>query len=198
MRVPSLSMILIGAAAAFLGGCGATPLPPGEPISRSAVPFQYGKTGAVRTTIVISDEAWSGVEAIFEPPPATAEEERERTAAAIGEFEKIAGSQTPTHADRRGSNWPGLVGSGQMDCIDESTNTTNYLRLLDAAGLLRFHEVMSPVRRYKWIFNVHRTALLRERATGSLYVVDSWFRDNGEPAVVQPLDVWRRGWEDPY
>ena len=40
----------------------------------------------------------------------------------------------------------------QMDCIDESTNSTTYLRILAGAGLLRWHRVEARVTRGFFIF----------------------------------------------
>ncbi|MDJ0929613.1 hypothetical protein [Breoghania sp.] len=36
---------------------------------------------------------------------------------------------------------------GQIDCIDEATNTTNLLLVAQRHGLLKYHEVRSPVAR---------------------------------------------------
>ncbi len=178
------------------GGCAVAPLEPSEPIALDAVPFQYAKGGAIKTTLTISEEQWGRVAAKFEPPPAGPAEERARLAAALAELARIAGTQTPTWQDkgrRRGE----LEGIGHMDCVDASTNTTTYLRLLDERGLMTMHEVMSPTWRYLPPLATHRSAVIREKASGELWAVDPWFKDNGEEPVILPLEVWRSGREDP-
>ncbi len=123
-----------------------------------------------------------------------ASEEREAVSRVIGLFEVAAGQQTPTWADKGGNvNDNGV--DGRMDCIDESTNTTNYLRLLESKGWLKYHRVLDPVKRAPLLVNDHWTARIVEKKTGQEFAVDSWFFDNGHPAFVVPLDEWRNGAE---
>ena len=84
---------------------------------------------------------------------------------------------------------------GQLDCIDETSNTTTVLELLDRAGLLVWHEVRGPMSRF-FVYDgwPHTTAVIVETATGEAYAVDSWFHDNGQPAEVVPLEQWVAGW----
>ena len=82
---------------------------------------------------------------------------------------------------------------GQLDCISESRNTTTYLRLLEAEGLLQWHTVEERQVRHPLIFNVHWSAVIRERTSGERFAVDSWFLDNGKPPFIQPLEDWLSG-----
>jgi hypothetical protein len=83
-----------------------------------------------------------------------------------------------------------------MDCIDESINTTTYLRMLEREQLLRWHTVEDRATRGWFIRGwPHTTAVIRDRKTGELYAVDSWFEDNGEPPHIVPLDKWKGGWD---
>ncbi len=133
---------------------------------------------------------------------ASAEDERERVAVAIGWLLGWAGRQTPIAADR-GGNYADDGVRGRMDCIDQSTTTTRLLRLLEARGWLRFHRVLDPVLRVRFLFDAHYSAQIEElpevagdEATADAaarHVVDSWFRDNGQPAVVLPLPRWLAG-----
>ena len=132
----------------------------------------------------------------------SAEDERERLAVAIGWLLGWAGRQTPIAADR-GGNYADDGVRGRMDCIDHSTTTTRLLRLLEARGWLRFHRVLDPVLRVRFLFDAHYSAQIAElpeaagddaKAVGAArHVVDSWFRDNGQPAVVLPLPRWLAG-----
>ena len=118
--------------------------------------------------------------------------EREAISVAIGRMYAIAGEQTPVWRDKGGDYADGGE-NGQMDCIDHSTNTDTFLRLLEARGWLRFHHVLQPLRRIRFIFAVHWAARIRDRGTQQTYVVDSWYFDNGHPAAVLMLEDWLAG-----
>ena len=74
-------------------------------------------------------------------------------------------------------------------CIDESTNTFQYLYALQKRGLFKWHEVAGKKRRIVWLFT-HWSALIRDTTENQLYVVDSWYLDNGEPPYIQKLEDW--------
>jgi hypothetical protein len=132
----------------------------------------------------------------------SAAEEREKLSLAIGWMLGWAGQQTPIAADRGGNHADDGV-YGRMDCIDHSTTTTRLLLLLESRGWLHFHRVVEPARRVLYLFDLHYSAqveavdALASTADGAAeparYVVDSWFRDNGRPAVVMALPDWLDG-----
>ena len=122
----------------------------------------------------------------------------ERTAIAevIGLFETYTGMQTPTGGDKGGNLADNGV-EGRMDCHDESANTTTYLRLLERKGWLKFHQVLEPVDRVQQLFQRHWAAHIVEKDSALEFVVDSWFFDNGHPAIVFTLEAWQNGaWPD--
>ncbi|HSN63405.1 MAG TPA: hypothetical protein VLS26_04410 [Azonexus sp.] len=124
-----------------------------------------------------------------------AAEERKMLAAAIGELYGWAGQQSDISNDRGGNYADGHV-PGKMDCIDHSTSTTRLLKLLEARGYLRWHRVQEPeVRNWALVFPAHWSAVIEERTDGEAqrFVVDSWFVDNGQPAVILPLAEWKEG-----
>ncbi|WP_301101746.1 hypothetical protein [Propionivibrio sp.] len=123
-----------------------------------------------------------------------AAQERVAIGIAVGRLLDWAGKQSPIFADR-GGNYADDGVYGKMDCIDHSTTTTRLLHLMDRRGLLRYHRVLEPVVRRSFLIFEHYTALIEEveQAGGRRYVVDSWFFDNGQPAVVMPLAQWRAG-----
>lgn len=154
----------------------------------------HGGTCALVSQVALDESEWGRVAAVFSTPAGSAAEERERVAAAIAQFETVVGAITGTSDDRaengRGKDW-----SNQMDCVDESTNTTTYLRILAQAGHLRWHRVEDRVTRGWFLFGwPHTTAVMSEVATGARWAVDSWFYENGKPPVIVPLDLWRTGW----
>lgn len=115
--------------------------------------------------------------------------ERAAISRVIGRMYAIAGAQTPVWRDK-GGNYADGGANGEMDCIDHSTNSSAFLMLLQARGWLRYHEVLEPVMRSRLLFFEHWAARIRERATQKDYAVDSWFFDNGRPALVLPLRDW--------
>jgi len=131
-----------------------------------------------------------------------AADERDRLALVIGWLLGWAGEQSAIAADRGGNVADDGV-HGRMDCIDHSLTTTRLLRMLDDRHWLRFHEVREPALRTRYLVAAHFSAQIEEKtvaatqdgvaATANLHVVDSWFRDNGQPAVVMPLTEWLAG-----
>lgn len=142
----------------------------------------------------VSAGEWARVREPLLAAAPTAAAERDAVAEAIARMEAIVGDKTGTSGDR-GGNLDGFGQPGQMDCIDESTNTTTYLRLLQKDGLLRFHTVDARATRFGLFVGMpHTTAVLRETATGRRFAIDSWFHDNGRPPAVVELSAWRAGW----
>ncbi len=137
--------------------------------------------------------------AIFDPKPQDAEQERSKIAQAIGVIEGIVGDKTGTSTDR-GGTFGNNAYRGQLDCNDEATNSTTYMKLMAQAGLFQFHEILDTKTR-GFFFNgwPHSTAVIREKQASSSgdksYAVDSWFYDNGKPAVIIPLALWQSGWK---
>lgn len=139
---------------------------------------------------------WAEIESAFLPAPRDAAAERAAIAQAIGAFERRAGAVAGTTGDIAGTF--GRVGDFQQDCIDESTNTTVFLGLLEDRGLLKFHDVLTPAGRFPVLagsFWPHHTAAVADRGTGQSFAVDSWFEDGGKPAHVVPLAEWSAGWK---
>jgi hypothetical protein len=154
-----------------------------------SVCFGHGCATAAKASLTPSQ--WHDLRQLFSDAT-DAQMERERIAQAIGMFEEWVGEQTGTASDRGGT---GLASSGQMDCIDESVNSTTYLKMLAGNGLLRWHVVEDRATRGWLIFGwPHTTAVIRELETGQRFAVDSWFFDNGIPPAIVALEEWRRGW----
>ena len=149
--------------------------------------------------VALTKEEWQQVINAFEPKPVDAEGERKAIANAIGLMEKVVGAKTATDTDRGGtfgnSEYP-----GQLDCNDESTNSTTYMKLMNQAGLIRFHQILDTKTRGFFLNGwPHTTAVIREKqadqSSDKSYAVDSWFYDNGKPAVIIPLTLWKSGWK---
>ncbi len=156
-----------------------------------ALPVCYNFGCSTRQVIRIDEAEWREVAGWFHPPPADARAEREAIRRAIGWLEVVVGRYTPTHLDKARNDLLPSQADGQLDCIDESINTTTYLRLLEARGLLRWHRVVRRAYR-RALLDQHWAGQLEEIATGTRYVVDSWFSDNGHLPLVQPTQEWSK------
>lgn len=147
------------------------------------------------TQVALTPAQWQQVRDQFLPPAVSAADERAYIVSAIALMEILVGPLTETSNDK-GRNFKGVGREGQMDCIDESTNTTSYLTMMAQDGLITHHSVEDRVTRGYFIFGwPHTTAVIRDHATGERFAVDSWFIDNGEPPFMLPLPVWQNDWE---
>jgi hypothetical protein len=153
-----------------------------------------GGCAAVERT-ALDEVEWAQVRAVFTPLPQSPAQERDCIATAIGVLEGLVGLKTGTATDR-GGTFGNSAYPGQMDCNDEAANSTTYMKLMAQDGLIRFHDIADTTTR-GFFFNgwPHTTAVLRERQRGTRHAVDSWFYDNGAPAVIVPLEQWKTGWK---
>lgn len=121
----------------------------------------------------------------------TAADERGAISQAVQYFEDRAGGVIGVR-DRAKSNLAGSRVRGQMDCIDESTNTRSLLLYLQERGLLKHHTVEWNRSRGLFVDGryPHSTAMLRERG-GTLWAVDSWFEPMGGAPDIMLYSEWR-------
>src|SRR5690606_25442653 len=137
----------------------------------------------------------------------SAAEERNALADVIGQMYYWVGQQSPVYADKGGNAFDDEA-NGAMDCIDHSTTTTRFLKVLERRGMLKYHAVADVERRHRFFLFDHFSAVVQEfprpipasmvdgdaeKANAHQYVIDSWFVNNGEPAVVLPLESWLDG-----
>ena len=141
--------------------------------------------------VVLDEPSWRRVARLF-VDSGNAQAERVNIARGIALMERLVGRRTGTWQDRP-RNSAGTGQTGQLDCIAESINTTTYLRLLEQAGLLRWHSVEKRIKRQRWLVAIHWTAVIRAQGTDLRYAVDSWYGDNGARPLVQLLSDWRAG-----
>lgn len=118
-------------------------------------------------------------------------QERAALSLSVQAFEEIVGRRVGTSSDR-GRTRIGGGDKSQMDCIDEATNTTSLLLMLQSRGVLKHHRIMHPVSRGFFLDGryPHATAVLGETSGDEKWAIDSWPDDNGKPPVVQRLDKW--------
>jgi len=116
--------------------------------------------------------------------------ERQAIARSVQLFETLIGKRVGTSGDLAAMQF-GSPRDDQMDCIDEATNTTSLLRVLDEAGYLKHHEAAPPSSRGFFLDGryPHATAVIAEKG-GERWAVDSWPAANGEAPAIQPLSAW--------
>ena len=121
-------------------------------------------------------------------------EERRAVAYAIGWMETRVGNVIGTSTDRAGMDFAASGDPTQQDCVDEATNTTSYLLVLQHNGFLRHHSVGTPFAKDDYTRGVsgwtHWTAVLRESQGGQRWAVDSWIYANGENPAVVEVEKW--------
>ena len=133
---------------------------------------------------------WDEIRALFTPAIVDSATEKQAIRRAVATMERISGELSGTFRDK-GGNYPGYDIIRQMDCVDESTNTFQYLSALEELKLLKWHRVDPKQRRIVW-FLTHWSATITDIESGEKFVVDSWYRDNGELPYIQPLADWER------
>ncbi len=121
-------------------------------------------------------------------------EERRAVAYAVGWMERRTGEVIGTSADRPGMEFAASGDPTQQDCVDEATNTTSYLLILERNGFLKHHVVGTPFSKENLLRGVagwpHWTAVLKEHVGGQKWAVDSWIYGNGENPAVVETEKW--------
>lgn len=147
------------------------------------------------TEVSLTEEEWQAVTSLFFPAALSAEDERLMIQQAIALLEQIVGEKIGTQHDHAKND---LYGSryGQLDCVDEATNSTVYLRLFEQAGLLHWHETAPRTSRglVKGLAP-HNTASITDKASQIRYAVDSWYKPNGALPHIVPMTDWKAGWQ---
>lgn len=195
-----MRLLVLGILCAGLAGC-ATGIPVKKyndlPASPESFMLCHGYSCTKKSEAGFSNAEWNTILAVFSKNPAKdAEAERAKIGRAIALMEQYSGAKTGTDDDD--AEAVGIKRNlKQLDCIDETVNTTMYIGFLQKAGVLRFHEGAEPTHRGylidgKW---PHNTAVIRETGNGALFVVDSFYRKNGEEPHIMPRSTWLAGWK---
>lgn len=185
-----------------LAACGSTGMNLAPYQDARATPGQFhvchGYGCSYKTTAGFTPAEWNKVKALFKGKPKDAAAERARIAKAIGMMETYAGAKSGTSGDL-GEARTRKEDDNQMDCIDETINTDQYLQFLDKEELFHFHRHAKPVHRGYFIDGMwpHNSAAVRENVSGDIWVVDSYYFANGKPARIVPLKEWFAGWTPP-
>jgi hypothetical protein len=112
-------------------------------------------------------------------------EERRAIAYAIGWMERRVAPAVGTARDRPSMDFSGSGDESQQDCVDEATNTTSYLLILNRHSLIQHHAVEPPFAKDDFGRWTHWAALIKEKGSGLSFAIDSSVSANGENPTVQ-------------
>ncbi|PTW60056.1 hypothetical protein C8N35_10556 [Breoghania corrubedonensis] len=196
----ALLLIALGAAGSGLAGCAGQAA--NSPASwygqhklaaphRDKVVICHGFGCALRTTVPFSARDLAKLKGILAKGAKSPAAEREAIARAVQWQERRVAPAVGSANDKGGFTFDSGV-TGQMDCIDEATNTTSLLIVAERHGMLKHHFVRSPVARGFFLDGryPHATAVVAEKKGGRTYAIDSWTHDNGERPDVMTLNRW--------
>lgn len=152
----------------------------------------HGFDCSYKTPYAVSAEDLSRFAEIMAQGEASPEAERKAIVAANMYYEERAVLSIGVR-DKAKSNIRQSRVRGQMDCIDESTNTRSMLLFLAQNGWLKHHKVEWNVSRGLLLDGryFHSTAVIKENATGEKWAVDSWYEATGGAPDVVPLSYWK-------
>lgn len=164
---------------------------PDPDATKDAFTYCHGYSCSRTLRVGFSNHEWKQISKIFQKKSKTAKEERLKIAQAIALMETYTGKLAGTSDDlakapiRR-------VSFQELDCIDETINTTKYLKFMADAKFLKFHTVGFPAYKGGFVNGVypHNTATIKEIATGEEFAIDSYIYKNGERPNIRGLDNW--------
>ena len=126
-------------------------------------------------------------------------QERRAIAYAIALIEKKVGARLGIK-DRAGMEFGGTGDPTQQDCVDEATNTTSYLLVLQSNGLLKYHTVGIPMTKGDLLkatlqgdpvkYWPHWTAVIQEKKTGQRFAGRFLDLSEGENPAVVEVEKW--------
>jgi hypothetical protein len=148
--------------------------------------YNYNCSHEAQVELVGSE--WDEIVELFSRQAQSSLEERTKISKAIVLMEELTGRRLGTSNDKAKNSGTGEP--GQMDCIDESRNTTSYLKIFKNNGWIKWHQIQSRAVRNPYFFNTHWTAVIKDNESNQLFAIDSWYRDNGNEPVILPLEEW--------
>lgn len=166
---------------------------PDPTASKDEFIYCYGYGCTKKITLGLNKYEWKSIQKIFKKKSKNAQVERAKISKAIALIEKYTGKLAGTENDlpkapiQRKTYF-------ELDCIDETINTTKYLKFLVSAKLLKFYIVGRPAYKGGFINGVypHNSATVAEIETGDVYVIDSYIYKNGMEPDVRSLKSWQK------
>ena len=188
--------LLLGLALAALGGCTYDEDGPPDahfekfatkPPKRDTVTVCHAYGCKAQTQFTFTESDITELRALMARVPRsdTPAEERRALAYAIAWMERRVAPTVGTASDRTSIDLRGSGDPTQLDCVDEATNTTSYLLVLDRHGLIKHHAVDRPLAKDSLTRWTHWAAVIREKESGARFAIDSGTGPNGENPTMQ-------------
>jgi len=158
--------------------------------SSKAITICHGYGCSFRTKLMLGAGDGQRFRSIMSAGASSPKAERAALARAVRYFDRRANEATGF--EDRPRTQVGKPERGQMDCVDESTNTRALLLYLAERRLLKFHKVGRNVSRGFFLDGryPHWTAVVVD-PSGVKWVVDPWYaRVGGAPDII-PYEQWK-------
>ncbi|WP_247881938.1 hypothetical protein [Brucella intermedia] len=145
-----------------------------------------------RTKVTLPPKDEQRIRGLLQAGNLSADGERKALRAAVAIFEQRS-TATIGVRDKPKMQFGKARIRGQMDCIDESTNTDTFLHYLQSRGWLKYHSVARRASRGAFFDSryPHWTAVIEDRQ-GQRWAVDSWYEAGGGPPDIMPLQQWKQ------
>jgi hypothetical protein len=150
----------------------------------------HGYGCSFRTKLILGAADGARFRSIMSAGAGSPKAERAALSRAVSYFDRRA-NQATGYKDRPRTE-VGKPERGQMDCVDESTNTRALLLYLAERGLLKFHKVGRNVSRGFFVDGryPHFTAVIVD-PSGVKWVVDPWYATVGGAPDIFPYEQWK-------
>jgi len=151
--------------------------------------------GCARRQAISVDGSWlSRASALLKAGRVSPEAERRALAQVVSAYTAYLAATIGGKPDVPGSPARMSGVHGQMDCLDETANTTSLLLVLQDQGLLNYHDVEQPESRGFFLDGryPHFSAVIAEKSSGREWAVDPWRRAPGQSPEILPLVQWRQ------
>lgn len=136
--------------------------------------------------MTISADTLLGLRALYENKVRDGVSERAFFAEAIAVLEKATSEAAGVKDDRVSIDFSGAGDPGQLDCVDEATNSTSFLLILGTYGMVRFHRIRKPLWKGGVLRWTHYMAIVVDTKTGVDYAIDSGVtKTGGKPLIVE-------------
>ena len=145
-----------------------------------------------QTKLILSVQDLCRIDSTMRKGSKSAADERKALRSAIAYFEERSTAVIGVRDKPRMQFGKARI-KGQMDCVDESTNTDNFIRFLHEKGWLKHHQPARKTTRGSFIDGryPHWTAVMTA-SDGERWAVDSWYEAGGGPPDIMPLKEWKR------
>ena len=138
----------------------------------------HGFSCSEKSLVTLDEKQWNKVAAVFKKPAKTPEKEREQITKAVAILEAESTKDAKLAPD-----------FGEANTFEND-------QAQDEAGLLEYHDAAPPIHRGFLVDGQwpHNSGAVKEKNSGEIYAIDSYYFDSGKPPAVVPIDVWLDEW----